>query len=151
MLLCFSQKLISKTQGESANYWCRKSHIPKAGFLVAGAQPWVAPSRHDTHDRGEGVEQCFSTGVPRNPRVPWASYKGSGMIGLFHFDLSIAMFLNRGSVGIHIGFRSHCEWLSIVQKDWLFYMFSKFLIDFNWKDGNNIPFCLVKSCQTMSA
>jgi hypothetical protein len=30
-------------------------------------------------------------------------------------------------------------------------MFSKFLIDFNWKDGNNIPFCLVKSCQTISA
>jgi hypothetical protein len=54
---------------------------------------------------------------------------------IFHTTAYVlkAVFLNRGSaeplgsVGIHQGFCSHCQWLHIVQKDWLFkYVFKIF-------------------------
>ena len=71
----------------------------------------------------ECLDQCFSTVLPRNPWVPWASIKGSTAV-----------------------VNSSTQFKKID-----YFMFSKFLIDFNWQDGNNLPFYRVKSCQTMSA
>jgi hypothetical protein len=37
-----------------------------------------------THKPSYNLKQCFSTGVPRNPRVPWMTSKGSVKFAKFH-------------------------------------------------------------------
>ncbi len=47
-----------------------------------------------------GLTQCFSTGVPRNPRVPWSTSKGSA-----RFDKFFCF------IGMYIGEMAHCSFI----------------------------------------
>ncbi len=38
------------------------------------------------------LRQCFSTGVPRNPGVPWEAYKGSAKVKCFNICYHISIF-----------------------------------------------------------
>jgi hypothetical protein len=61
---------------------------------------WMEANLYEEAVNDQVPNRCVSslytsvsqTGVLQNPWVPWASTKGSAIIGLFHFDLSKIYF-----------------------------------------------------------